>query len=78
MIKTGDKLEFAVEIIGTSGEILFNVGDKVTVSKVHKTESYISRTTWLRVPEKVYGVSIDDTYGIWLLNCFKGYETFKY
>lgn len=74
MIEVGDELEFAVEIIGASGQILFNVGDKVIVSKIHKT----SKITGLRVPERVFGISIDGTYGIWLLRCFRGYETFKY
>ena len=71
MIKTGDILTIATEVIGISGEIIFTEGQKVEVEEVFLTGNYYGRSTGIYYPEKINCIKVKDQYGVWLSRTFK-------
>ena len=72
MIKKGETLTIANQIIGESGLIRFEADQKVVVREVLIDEGHYSRACpdiW--IPEKVTAVKLEGEYGIWLPRTFK-------
>ena len=78
MIEAGCELTIAHEIIDSCGGIMFNKGDKVIVNEVMKHEARWSNVYNMWFDEVIWGVKLEDHYGIMFISCFEEAENIKY
>lgn len=72
-ITIGDELTINGEIISTSGYIMFNKGDKVTVSEIWVTEGFWSSFGYY-VEERLHCVKLVGYAGTYLPNAFEEFS----
>jgi len=71
MMKTGDIVTIAFDVIRQDGVMLFNAGEKVKVREASVDEGHYSKLCPdLWIPERLTGVLLEDYYGFWSPSTF--------
>lgn len=70
-LEIGDELTIACEIIGASGCIFFEKDQKVIIREIVKEEGHWTKGFGPWIPERIWGIKVEDEYGIMSLKSFK-------
>lgn len=71
----GDILTVKYELFNVSGNLIFNVNDKVKIDRLIVKEEFFGKKSGVFYPAQIRGIEIDGVYGEWSLEVFK--ETSK-
>jgi len=70
ILKVGSKLTFANQVMGHSGRIIFEKGDKAIISEVIIKPASVGRKSGVYYPEQIEAVRIEESIGIWYSGAF--------
>ena len=70
ILKIGSELTFANHIIGDSGRIIFEKGDKVIITEVIIKPASVGKRSGIYYPEQIEAVRIEGLIGVWYSGAF--------